>query len=311
MSVKERLEQFCEYRKLTIGAFCREAKISNSYFANVKGEMGTAIRGRIKETFPELNLNWLMNGEGEMLNVNTPAAIMSPYPQTDLVETTEVATRDCYPQCPVRIPYVKSDITSSRDVNIKQLIESESELLEYKNLRQLVGCPDYARRVITSAMVPDFQSGDIIFGQFLPTDAKLVSGAIYHIDTCSYGAMIRQLYVEGDTYILHAKNPEFRELVLHHSEVYSISRIIKSLRSDFNLLPAGPDALEISRKRDEQIDKLLSMHSDAMGEIRLQNERMAEERRRQDEERKSQMDQLIAERARQDKLIEKLLNLKQ
>lgn len=325
MSIKERLQQYCDARHTKIGTFCRVAGISGSYFNQVKGGIGPAIRKQIEAKYKDLNVDWLITGEGEMLNpVATPtqADVMSPYP---VVEDAEIVGRqsqvqrcedargvtieECNELCPAKLPYVKGEIVQSRNIDIRQLIESEPQRLEYRTLRQMIGNPDYVQKVITAAMMPLFQPGDLLFIQFLPEDAKLISGAIYLVDTKLYGAMVRQVYIEEDTYVLHSLNPDFNELRLKKSDIYSKALVLRSMRSDFNIPKPLPDVAATYRRREEQLERLLTMHEDSLAEIRLQNERMAEERRRQDEERKAQFEQMIAERNRQDKLIEKIINL--
>lgn len=339
MSIKERLLRYCKERHTTIGTFCRHAGISSSYFNNVKGDIGKEIQIRIANTYKDLNIEWLRTGEGQMLNSSpTPAAAMTPYPYNDSAaicsqrallekyvedaqligeqssiphhaDTRALSIEECNELCPARLPYVKGEIVQSRDIDIRQLIESEPQKLEYRTLRQMIGNPDYVQKVITAAMMPLFQPGDLLFIQFLPEDAKLISGAIYLVDTKLYGAMVRQVYIEEDTYVLHSLNPDFNELRLKKNDIYSKALVLRSMRSDFNIPKPSPDVAATYKRREEQLERLLAMHEESLAEIRLQNERMAEERRRQDEERKAQFEQMIAERNRQDKLIEKIMNL--
>lgn len=277
---------------------------------------------KLKRFVPNLNEEWLLNGEGEMLKV--PAATMSPFPYNDtvairsqrsIIEDAEVVGEQSPTQprsdtrpltaeecelCPARLPYVKGELVQARDVDIRKLVESAPHKLEHRSLRDMIGNPDYVQKVITEAMMPTFQPGDLLFIQFLPDNAKLISGAIYLIDTRLYGAMVRQVFVEQDYYILHSKNPEYKELKLKKADVYSFSLVLHSLRSDFKISTTSPDGAEVFKKREKQLERLLSMHEEALAEIRIQNERMAEERKRQDEERK-------AERDRLDKLIDRIM----
>lgn len=321
MSIKERLQQYCDARHTKIGTFCRVAGISGSYFNQVKGGIGPAIRKQIEAKYKDLNVDWLITGEGEMLNpVATPtqAAVMSPYPEVEDAEivgdsmrgdTVALTAKDCE-MCPFKIPYVRGEYVQARDVNIREMIKKQPHRLEFRSMRDFIGSPDYAQKVITEAMLPDFQPGDVLFIQYLSDDAKVMSGAIYLVDTKSYGAMVRQVFVERDCYMLHSTNPDYKELKLQKEDIYSFALVLHSLRSNFRISSNIPDATSAFKKREEQVERLLALHADSMSEIRLQNERMAEERRRQDEERKAQFDLMVAERTRQDKLIEKLLNLK-
>lgn len=180
------------------------------------------------------------------------------------------------------IPYVTKDQVQARNVNIRKLIKDDPDTLHRRTLSDLFGEVDYIQRVITAEMDPLFHSGDFLFIRFLPDDAKLVSGAIYIMDTRTYGTMVRQVYVDGETYLLKALNPEYEELRVQRKDIYSVGLVVNMVRSDFNVPPASADLNAIIEQKNMQINELIA-------ELRKANERMD------------------AERARQDKLIEKLL----
>ena len=217
-------------------------------------------------------------------------AEMSPLPQSlsrmcDVqgAYSAEDVTDDCDIHCPARLPYVKSEVVQSRNINIKQLILNKNTRLEHRSLRELLGGEvDYVQKVITAAMMPLFQPGDYLFIRFLPDDAKLISGAIYLVDSKAYGAMVRQVYVEDNILKLHSLNTEFKELEVRREEIYSISLVVRSLRSDFNMPEDVRDMATIPNKREVQMHRLLDMHDAALAEITRQNERLERERERQD-----------------------------
>lgn len=276
MTLKNRVQAYCDRKNIAVSYFERSCGLSNGYFkASTKRILDDKI-SKIRRAFPDLNIDWLQTGEGEMLNPTTAVITgnvtgngnnfiagnhnkMGAY--AEIVEETH---KDCpedvctVVQCPATIPYVKSEIVQSREVNIRELIEEHSHTLEHRSMRQLLGREvDYIQKVITSAMMPLFQPGDYLFVRFLPYDAKLISGAIYLIDTKAYGAMVRQVYVEGDELHLHSLNPEFKELEVHRDEVFSISLVVRSLRSDFNMPTEIPNITQIMQRRDDQIDHLI------------------------------------------------------
>lgn len=267
--------------------------------------LSDSLFSKIHSTFNMFNLQWMLTGRGEMLILSDTtiedAEIIGEQSNIQCHDTRPLTAEECE-LCPARLPYVKGELVQARDVNIRKLVENEADKLEHRSIKQIIGNPDYVQKVITEAMMPTFQPGDLLFIQFLPAQAKIISGAIYLIDTRVYGAMVRQVFVEQDYYILHSKNPEYKELKLKKQDVYSFSLVLHSLRSDFKISKTSPDGAEVFKKREKQLERLLSMHEQALAEIRIQNERMAEERKRQDEERK-------ADRIRQDKLIERILQI--
>lgn len=73
MTLKERVETYCKHAKIRISAFERRASLSNGYFNQVKKEPSPSKLSNIEEAFPDLDLVWLLTGEGSMLKNNTGA----------------------------------------------------------------------------------------------------------------------------------------------------------------------------------------------------------------------------------------------
>ena len=71
--VKDRLISFIEYKELSVSAFEKACGLSNGYIRNFKGNLGGAKLEGILNAFPELDKDWLLFGEKEMLyNKVTP-----------------------------------------------------------------------------------------------------------------------------------------------------------------------------------------------------------------------------------------------
>ena len=68
MDTKERLKQFLEYLKIGQNAFGEKCGFSGSLINNSKGSIGSEILNKISIVYPELNLVWLITGNGEMKN---------------------------------------------------------------------------------------------------------------------------------------------------------------------------------------------------------------------------------------------------
>lgn len=273
MTLKNRVQQYCDRKNIAVSYFERCSGLSNGYFKpSTKRILDDKIL-KIRRAFPDLNVDWLQTGEGEMFNPSTTVIIgnvtgngnnfiagnhnrVGTY--AEIVDDVRAGDVCCTDQCPVTLPYVKSEIVQSRDIDIRQLIEENSHALEHRSVHDLLG-PDanYIQKVLTAAMMPLFQPGDYLFVRFLPRDAKIISGAIYLIDSRAYGAMVRQVYVNGEDLHLHSLNPKFKELILHRDEVFSISLVVRSLRSDFNMPTEIPNITQLMQRRDDQIDHLI------------------------------------------------------
>ncbi len=68
MNTKERLIIFLKYLNLGQNAFERKVGLSNGYIANTKSSIGNDMLAKIKASYPELNLTWLITGEEGMID---------------------------------------------------------------------------------------------------------------------------------------------------------------------------------------------------------------------------------------------------
>lgn len=68
MGIKDRLYAFLEAKKLKPSAFERKCGLSNGFCSKVNDNITDGSIGLIEKAFPELNINWLRTGFGEMLN---------------------------------------------------------------------------------------------------------------------------------------------------------------------------------------------------------------------------------------------------
>lgn len=74
MTLKDRLLEYCQHTGVKISAFERRSGLSNGYFNQVKKEPSRSKISQIAAAFPDLNTDWLLTGEGEMLKTDTMKA---------------------------------------------------------------------------------------------------------------------------------------------------------------------------------------------------------------------------------------------
>lgn len=67
MTVKERLMKFIKFKGIRTVEFERRCGLSNGYVSSMRKGLGEAKLNNVLKQFPELNREWLIYGEGEML----------------------------------------------------------------------------------------------------------------------------------------------------------------------------------------------------------------------------------------------------
>lgn len=66
-SVKERLTAYLAYRRISKSEFGRSIGASNAYVASIKASISPEKLQAIGSNYPDLDLEWLLTGEGKML----------------------------------------------------------------------------------------------------------------------------------------------------------------------------------------------------------------------------------------------------
>ncbi len=118
MNAKDRLLMFLKHLNMGQNAFEKEAKISNGYISHNKGSFGSDIIANISTAYPDLNILWLITGEGSMLKTDTSSHSINqsgegvPYYDVDftlgfdLLENNQTVNPDYYINFPI---YNKAD----------------------------------------------------------------------------------------------------------------------------------------------------------------------------------------------------------
>lgn len=90
-SVKQRLMKFMSYREMSASRFERMCGLSNGYFNKLRNAPGLDKIDKMLRVFPELNREWVLTGEGSMLNDGyttfEPIGVATPMSPTAMTET--------------------------------------------------------------------------------------------------------------------------------------------------------------------------------------------------------------------------------
>lgn len=84
MDVKDRLKLYCSYKSMRISRFEQAAGLSNGFINSIRRRPSDTKLEQIERAHPDLNMNWLLSGEGEMLKgeataTTTPAERSTGY----------------------------------------------------------------------------------------------------------------------------------------------------------------------------------------------------------------------------------------
>lgn len=146
MPLKERVKQFLEYKHLGQRAFELSVGLSNGYVNSIRKGLGADKLENILRVYPELNREWLLYGEGDMIKEMAPKSELKPKRYADHLEVKLVTIK-------ARAGYSESYYADEYlDKMPSVLIEADAEY-HGKYL---------AFEVDGDSMEPEYHSGDIV-----------------------------------------------------------------------------------------------------------------------------------------------------
>lgn len=84
MSVKDRLLEFVKHLNISIRQFEEECDMCNGYIQHMRKGVGKSKLENILNRYPQLNREWLLYGEGEMLKSDTYVAKLQEIEKKDV-----------------------------------------------------------------------------------------------------------------------------------------------------------------------------------------------------------------------------------
>lgn len=234
-------------------------------------------------------VSMMMNGRRDIRETHV-AKLMAAFGDKILPFLDDSETPLC-PSCADRIdeaviveekPYANKEAVESRELDLREAVESGSSALDRKSLADFVQPFDYVQPVISAAMAPFFKVGDLLLLRFLPNGAELIDGEVYSIDTTAYGCLLRRVKKEPDgNYRLCATNNKgFDDITLSPAEIRSVALIVHLLRTGFS---PSYDFSETFTAGARNMQQVLDAQDQLIAEIREQNAEVREQNRRNHE----------------------------
>lgn len=255
-----------------IGTYLKTKGFSVNYFAQHIGidqaNLSKMIKGKqrisdktlkkIEQACPDLNMSWLLTGEGDMLrpqqerqvklpadtanvqqrNYNSPGATMFA---TNVHQTynTEPTTKQTHPfgiktaTTNVR-PLIPMSMYKQPNLDVyEKLVEKHKDGVEL--VPYFPGFSDYQlyMEVQDEAMLPDFKVGDRVALSAMPKNTYILNGNIYAIDTLNHGLFLRILIDRDKDYECQSTNNQSRYVSFRvpKADVVRIFRVMGLIRT--------------------------------------------------------------------------------
>lgn len=216
MTVKDRIKFFCKNANITISEFEKTLNVANGYVNSISKSVGIDKINIILENFPNINLEWLLTGKGEMLKTDKP---------TDNQSTKEQITYKTLPLIPIdAIAGVPAgDFQGVRFSDCEQYRIPD---FEAKGAEFLI-------RVSGSSMYPKYSNGDILACKKIDQILFIQWGKVYVVDS-SQGSLVKRLFEDKENQenlICVSDNKEnYPPFSIPKSDIRSLSIVIGVIR---------------------------------------------------------------------------------
>lgn len=256
--VKQRLVQFIKYMNLTQKEFEERCDMSNGYVSNIRKSIGTDKLQNIVQQFPELNRDWLLYGEGEMIKpsitTNSGDITITDVRNSHISNVghggnyggaslnTPTRSEDCSGEASADIrellqgaPVIPTALCREGGCDILEYIEENPEEVEISPIRAKGVTIDlwYRIRATDNSNAPTYLPGDnIALASYPKGEERPRPGRFYVVDTYSNGFELGILYpTDGGDFRMQKKNrEEFPDFTIERDDIIRIYRVIMMVR---------------------------------------------------------------------------------
>lgn len=246
-AVKERLIAFISYLGMSKNAFENACGLSTRYVSNISASVSPDKLKQISLKFPELNVEWLLTGQGEMLREihSTPTIQgdinISGGNNTNIghgnTYVSDVANNDDATYIEVeeveRAPILSATLARAPQVDVLEAVSEKADELEKAPVGVFNAPVSVWYRVQDESLAPKYEVGDLLALWAYPKgEEDPIPGKMYGINTSTNGLIVRRLFPQEDGgYIAKAANrEEFPDYRIKPGNVVQIYKIMLMVR---------------------------------------------------------------------------------
>lgn len=256
-NIRKRIKYFVDNQNIRHNDFFTKTNLSRGLLDTDKldKDVGADKITNILVAFPQLNINWLMLGEGEMLidetkskentnkiNVSENVSENVSLPNVNKELTNNIIVSDQneeynknntnlpFTEAPGGIPLIPIDAMAGFGTGSTQVMQYDAKTYIVPEFTELN--VDFMIRVKGSSMYPKYNSGDLVACKKLVLDRLFFQwNKVYVLDT-EQGALIKRVKKSlKDGYIsLISDNPAYDPFDIQLSEIYAIALVVGVIR---------------------------------------------------------------------------------
>lgn len=212
-TVKERLTQYLKAKKISKSEFGRAVGVSSAYVSAIRKTISTEKIQSISANYPDLNIEWLLTGEGEMLKGqsghtvvtgdvsgngnhfvagnNNHIATPAPKPEdVEVIDSEEVEIKETIILTP--------EIINQEGLDIRKELKAGTLEVQIKPTQDVL--PPHELKIYTEndEMAPDVEVNDPVFARPIPEPRLFKPRYMYFVDL-DIGGVVRWVDWDGDS----------------------------------------------------------------------------------------------------------------
>lgn len=235
MSVKERLETYVKYKKLSNSAFCRSIGVSAAFISSMRVSLQPDKAESIALRYPDLNISWLLTGSGEMLNTESNAVNENKEYSVGEFANNIVSQPDTAKAVLSTdgIPLITIDAVAgfaNGDRTAMSYDVTENYLVPEFQVRGV----EFLIRASGSSMYPKYSNGDILACRPIKDLTFFQWGKVYVLDT-DQGALVKRLFEGKDDAFIECRSDNkehYPAFQIPKTSIRSISIVVGVIRLD-------------------------------------------------------------------------------
>ena len=230
----ERLLKYIDYQGDTKYKFYKKTGLSNG-FLDKNRNIGSDKCEIISVHYPNLNLDWLITGKGEMLKPNIEEMLSNKTIEKTIAFSEETKSiKNAInllnePKSEYGIPLIPIEAMAGFGTGGVQVMDYDTERYVVPEFTELN--VDFMLRVKGSSMYPKYNSGDLVACKKLVlNDIFFQWNKVYVLDT-DQGALIKRIKKGSDDHLqIVSDNPSYEPYELHLSKIHAIAIVLGVIR---------------------------------------------------------------------------------
>ena len=215
--------------------------MSNGYVANIRKGIGVDKLLNIAQQFPELNRDWLLYGEGEMIKPQQTVTQNNYNGNNNYVvgNGNRVQCAECGAEIQTleaeeveRAPIIPATLARAPQTDVLEAVQERVGKLELAPVGVIDTPVTLWYRVQDESLAPRYEIGDLIALWAYPKgEEDPIPGKLYGLNTLTNGLIIRKLFPAEDGYIAKAVNkedfPDYKVKATNVVQVYKIMLMVR------------------------------------------------------------------------------------